>query len=537
MPLRYYQSDAKSAVLFALEEFERVLCNIPTGGGKTVLAAHIIAEMQPKRCLFLADQDELCQQPLTVIDRECHIIPALEKAKYHASLNAKVVVASSQTLSNEKRLYRFPYKFFDLAIVDEAHRGRKRDRKITDHLAKKVLGITATPFDSQLRDLSEDFEEIAYALPMLNLIEDGFAPPYKVLRLPVEIDLAAVETKRGFEGEGKDYDAESLSTTIAPYYERICDLILEHAANRKIIAFLPLISSSQAFAAIARSKGIQAVHIDGKSGDRDEIIESFRRGRIQMLTNANVVETGVDIPVADCFVNLRPTRSAVKYQQAFGRVLRVLPRVVDDIPGRHQAEERRQRIAESAKPDALIIDFLWQHDQLGIYKPENMIAGSEEEAKAIYEKLKLERSPADILRIQKLIQEEREALVAKRLEEVALRSPGNAVHFEEFGKLIGSPSIERYAPQANWETAPPSPAQIAKLQQWGIDTSAVNTRGLASKLMDAYIHRVKFRMASINQLRTLAKLGVEYDPSRLTMRDATRLITEAKITLARKPSI
>lgn len=531
MPLRFYQEDARLAVLFALEEMDSALLNLPTGSGKTVVAAHIIRDYLPRRCLFLVDQDELASQSLGVIERECGVIPALEKATSRASLAAKIVVASSQTLSNKKRLERFPPKFFDLCITDESHRGRKRDKKITDYLCKKVVGITATPFTAGLKDLSDTYETVAYSMPMLNLIGDGFAPPYKVLRLPVEIDLAEVTVKRGLDG--KDFEAESLCTTIAPYYEKICELLKPRIEKLHSIAFLPLIKSSQAFAAIARSYGITAVHIDGTSPDRELIIERFRRGQIQLLCNAGVLTTGVDIPIADCFINLTPMKSPVRYQQAFGRVLRVLPGVIDDIPGKDQAEERRARIAASAKPEAWIVDFLWQHDKLNVYKPENMIAGSEEEARMIFEKSKNEKDPVDILALQKLVQQEREALLVKQLERVASRSSSRMIEPETFGLIIGNRQLMNYEPVARWEQDKPTDAQIHRLKRWGIDPSKVTSKGQASILIGAFVHRFQFQLATVNQLRTLQKMEVKFNPDRLTMNEAVRLISQSKLAAMR----
>lgn len=529
---RWYQQAAIDSVLFAWEEFRKVLLHSSTGSGKNFMAAKLIEAVYPARCLFAGDQDELVSQPLDAINRFAGIIAAVEKAKNHAPLTAKVIVGSVQTLARKKRLERFPEDFFDFIIVDEAHRMVDQKERIFSYFHKaKVCGLSATPFRSNLRDLSKWYDEVAFSMPMLNLIDDGFAPPLKVLTIPVEIDLAGVETKKGFEG--KDYDAESLSTTIAPYYEKIVALLREHAENRHTIVFLPLIKSSEAFAAIARAAGIQAIHVDGNSPDRDEILEGFRRGRYQMLCNANVVETGVDIPIADCFVNLRPTRSAVRYQQGVGRILRVLPGVIDDIPGKHQAAERRERIAASAKPDALIIDFLWQHDELGVMRPGHLVAANEDDARAMFEKVKQQRTPEDLQRIAKLVQEEREALVVKRLEEVATRTSSRTIEPAAFGYLIGSDSLMKYEPVARWEMEKPSTAQLEKLAKWGIDVSKVTGKGMASKLMDALIHRFKFRLATMNQLRALAKLNVQFDPRRLSLKEASRLISETKISAMR----
>lgn len=534
MPLRYYQQDAKDAVLCALEEFDRVLLNLPTGSGKTVVAAHIIKSLIPKRCLFLADQDELCQQPLTVIDREAHVIAALEKAKDRASLNARVVVASSQTLARDSRLHRYPPKFFHYGIVDEAHRGADRDRQITEYLCHKVIGITATPFKADLRDLSSYYEETAYSMPVMSienplegLIGQGFAPPLKIVRPPLEIDLGGVKSRKTF-GE-TDYDLESLSTTIAPYFEEAAVRIKEHGAHRHTIVFLPLIKSSQAFAAIARSVGISAVHVGGQDPDRDEKILSFSRGKIQMICNSDLLSTGVDMPIADCLANLSPCRSVVKYQQRVGRILRVLPGVIDHLPGRHQVEERKAAIAASAKPDALLIDFLWQHDKLGVIGPEALIARNQQEALGLAEKMKMQRTPEQLEAIAKWFQEEREAQLVKQLEAVAGRT--SQVEPASFGYLIGSKSLMAFEPETQWQAEPPTERQLDKLAEWGIDPAKVTCKGEASKLMDAMIHRKKFRLASVEKLKTLQDAGIKFDPRTLTDKQALQIITERKLTI------
>lgn len=529
---RWYQAEAVQSVLFAWQEYHRVLLHSGTGSGKNFMGAKLIQAVQPGRCLFLGDQNELVIQPASAIDRFAGIIPAIEQGKKRASLRAKVVVASVQTMARTKRLENYPPDFFDYILADECHRMVDQKQRVFDYFSKaKVCGLTATPFRSTVKDLAKWYEEVAFSMPTMSLIDGGFAPPLRILNMPVEIDLAGVATRHGIEGN--DYDAESLSTTIAPYYEKIVELLKEHASNRHIIVFLPLIKSSEAFAAIARRAGIQAVHIDGKSADRDQILESFRLGRFQMLCNANVVETGVDVPIADCFVNLRPTKSAVKYNQSIGRVLRVLPGVIDHLPGRNQAAERRDAIAASAKPDAILIDLLWQHDELGVMRPGHIIATNEADARAIYEKSKTLKTPEDLQRIAKLVQEEREALVVKRLEEFATRNSSRKMEPAALGFLIGSRSIMNYEPVARWEMEPPSKPQLESLSRWGIDTELVKSKGQASGLISAAIHRFKNNLATVNQLRALSSLGVKFDPARLTVKDASDMIARTKLEAAR----
>lgn len=418
------------------------------------------------------------------------------------------------------------------AVVHNCHRSAKQKDKIAKYFQNaKVVGMSATPFLSSMKDLSEWYDGVAYSLPMLDLIGEGFAPPLEVLTIPVEINLAGVEQKRGFDG--KDYDAESLSTTIEPYYERIIELLKEHADNRHTIVFLPLIKSSEAFAAIARRAGITARHVDGKSTDRDEILEAFKRGHFQMLTNANLVSTGVDIPIADTFVNLRPTKSAVLYQQGVGRIMRVLPGIIDDIPDKHQSEERKRRIFESSKKTARIIDFLWQHDKLGIMRAANLIAGNEADALGLAEKIKKQRTPEQLESIARAFQEEKEALLVRQLEEVASRK-GARIAPDAFGFMIGNRHIQNYEPQVKWQADHPTDKQLAVLARWGIEAEAVDSKGLASTLIDNLIFRSKNHLASIKQMSILKENGIPFDPLQTSSQEAIRLIQAAKLRLMRK---
>ena len=521
---RAYQAEARNAAIMAWDFHDRILLNLPTGSGKTYVAATIIRDVLPARCLFCGDQDELCEQPRAAIDQFAGVIPALEKAGSRAGLRPQVVVGSVQTLSRDKRLEYWPSDHFKYIIIDEAHRGVKQKEKIMAHFTNaKVLGITATPFRSNMRDLAKFYETVAYAKPLMDLVGEGYAPPTKVLTLPVEIDLSAVHCKR--IGGEQDYDAKELSTTIAPYYEEICRLLKESATGRRMIVFLPLIESSKAFAEIARSNGITAIHVDGKSEDRKLIVEGFRQGRYEMICNAGVLSTGVDIPIADCFVNLCPTRSLSQYQQRYGRICRVLPGVIDGI---EDAEQRRAAIAASGKPDALVIDFLFQHTKLTARGAESLIALSDEEAKDIAEALKKERTPQELIAIQKAVQENREKKLVTEIERASLRASGG-VSTQEFAVLTGNNSLLNYEPVSAWELQPPSQKQISCLERWGIAIKDVATKGIASALMNAMFHRFKHKLATAKQLRTLRRIEVPHDPRTLGIAQASRLIEESKL--------
>lgn len=527
LQLRYYQGDAARDIQFAWSEYRNILCHLGTSGGKTVIAAYIIGEMLPARTLFLVDQDELCQQAREVIQRHIGITPALEKAESYASPNSKVVVASAQTLSKPNRLQRFPSDFFQYIIVDEAHRGSDRDAKIIDYFGLKCrsMGITATPFRANLKDLSKYYQYVAFSMPMIDLIAEGFSPPLHVITKAVEIDLEMV--RQSFTTEGNDYEPGSLDTTIAPHFEAIANALKEHD-DRFTIVRLPLIKSSQAFAEIARRAGIRARHIDGTSEDREAIIRAFKQGEFNMLCNANLIEVGVDIPNADCMVNLSPTRSRARYQQLAGRIMRVLPGTVDDLPGRDQAEERKVRIAKSAKPNSLIIDFLWKHDDLFSAGPSSLIATNAEQERLIYEKLKKQRTPEELMEIAKAVQEAREEALTRELDKAAVKIRRDIVDPQLFGHLIRSKHLIGYESET---VRRPTPKQLDLIQRNGIVVEHVLDFTHASLLIDEIMHRNRYQLATITQLGILktheARLkDFKYDPRTLDKRTAYDLIHE-----------
>jgi superfamily II DNA or RNA helicase len=399
---RYYQREARAAIKEGLTKHKSGILHLGTGAGKTSVVAKDISDTT-ERCLFLGDQEELLDQPLRAFEDVGGVLAAREQAKIHAPLEARVVVASSQTMIKKARMERFPRDHFDRIYIDEAHRGSDRDKKICDHFeTAKKTGLTATPFRATMKDLTKYYETVFYSKPMMNLVEEGFAPPMQMFHLPHEVDLASCTSKKKFGVE--DYLAEDIDSTITPELEAIAAIFAEHAKHRHTIAYLPLIKTSEAFAAALRNVGVNARHIEGGSPNRIQLQKAFREGEIDCLTNAGVMSTGVDLPIADCFLNLRPLKSMTEYQQSAGRSMRVLPGLIDHLPEKDQAALRHEFIEWSQKPNTLMFDLLWQNDTLGVMTPAHLVATSDAEAREMNEIAKRNLSPEDLLALQRRVQ-------------------------------------------------------------------------------------------------------------------------------------
>src|SRR5690606_12259714 len=90
-----------------------------------------------------------------------------------------------------------------------------------------------------------------------------------------------------------------------------------------------------------------------------------------------------DCPEVDCVTVLRPTKIRGLYCQCVGRGTRTLSGLIDNL---HTREARLKAIAGSAKPNLLILDFLWLTEKLDLVRPVHMVAKNQQVADVMLEK-------------------------------------------------------------------------------------------------------------------------------------------------------
>ncbi len=158
-------------------------------------------------------------------------------------LSREVYFATYQSLAGDEGregLYKqYPDDFFDLIIVDEAHRGSARDqsnwRGILEHFRPAYqLGLTATPKRSDNVDTYVYFGNPVYTYSLRQGIEDGFLAPYKVLRIKTEYDEFGWKAKAGIVDKFGQPIPEGTYTT--KDFER---LIALRRARRPSLSTLP----------------------------------------------------------------------------------------------------------------------------------------------------------------------------------------------------------------------------------------------------------------------------------------------------------
>lgn len=481
--------------------FRRQLGIMGTGGGKTICAAAQIAwaGSRGRRSLFLAHTDELVAQAQDKIHQTTGEYPALEKAEERAPLDAPVVVGSYQSFASGDRMKRYPNDHFGLVVADEAHLSLAVTFQSTldyfDSGGAWTLGITATPERSDRQALMSWYENVAFEIPMLELIEAGHLCPITVQTVPITIDATQV-TK--FTGD----ELEELEAAVTPYYTAILDAWEEFAADRSTLVFHPTRRSSRQFTQMAHCRRLKACHIEGESKDRKEILKHFHQGRIQMLNCAQLLVAGYDEPRISCIINLRPDRHRTPYTQKIGRGTRLC----------------------EGKDDLLILDFLWQFAEHGILRPVNLLTESDDVA-VLAQKRADSGEPLDLQGINVEAERERSQQLIDRIAQNAGRR-GNTVDARDFGALMNQPDLIDYEPRAKWERRGASEKQLTLLGKWKFDPGTVTSRGQASQLISQVLARRKRNLATPRQIAFLVRGKIDHDPATLTFKDASTLIAD-----------
>lgn len=330
IPLWDFQREALDAVYARRAEgVTRQLISIPTGGGKTVTAVYLIAEVGLP-AVFLCHRDELVEQtkrklrefdPGTTVA----VCKAEQGREVHELAGRDVVIASAPTLAHERRLRTLIQAVGTggLLVVDEAHHSAAASWTQTiESLAPSLLvGLTATPKRGDGQGLDALYQEIVYSVPMKRLVERGMLARPVGIAIGTDVDLDSVKIRAG-EFALKELEmvvnTPERNALVVDAYER-------HAADRtRTIAFCVDVAHTRALTAAFVARGHAAAFVTGETpkDERQALYRAFSAGTLKVLVNCEVLTEGFDEQKADCALMCRPTQSQSLYVQMAGRVLR-----------------------------------------------------------------------------------------------------------------------------------------------------------------------------------------------------------------------
>jgi DNA repair protein RadD len=193
--LRPYQTD----IVEQVRKLDRPLIPLPTGGGKTVVAAAIIREAIDlgQHVLFIVHRRELviqASEKLLAVGVDHAILMGAESSEY---IGQRCIVASIQTLyARAFRNKKIDRPKANVVFFDEGHHARARTyievRRAYPNA--KIIGLTATPARGDGRGLGGDlFSDLVRVPSYAELIKDGYLVP-PVVFAPVIPDLKGVKT-------------------------------------------------------------------------------------------------------------------------------------------------------------------------------------------------------------------------------------------------------------------------------------------------------------------------------------------------------
>lgn len=333
---RDYQIRALANIAKAEREgVRRPLIVHPTGTGKGVVMGALASEREDRgRSIVLVHREELASQFIEKLSWQApHLRTGIVKAE-RDEVDADVVVASVPTAHRDARLARIlesaGRRPFGTIIADEAHHAPAPSwTKLLTGLGAfnpygpLAVGFTATPERDNGKTLGV-WEKVVDYMSIREAIFGGYLVPI----LPAEV----IETKmdmRKVRKTGGDYSDGDLGRELeeSGAIAQMADAVLEHATDRKGVAFLPTVRTSELLAEALRVRGIVAEHLDGETetGERKAILRRLKTGETLWVTNCAVLTEGFDEPSISAVLVGRPTRFHGLYVQMVGRGTRLSP--------------------------------------------------------------------------------------------------------------------------------------------------------------------------------------------------------------------
>lgn len=508
---RPYQDASCSAVLAVLREQRSALVVLPTGTGKTFVFSMLakLGITHGRRVLILVDRDVLVKQAADRLLKDVFLEAAIEKGRRHAPKDSALVIASVQSL-HEERLHGWDRETFDLIVVDEAHHGAAPTyTRIFSHFqSAKFVGVTATPDRTDARSLMTVFDEVAYEMSMREAVEEGWLVPPVQQFVPVDgLDYTDV---RRVAGELSAGDLDSILRN-EDVLEKMVVPTIERVGDRRAIVFCATVAHAHAVAERLRGLGRTAAAADQKTKtkERNAIIDRFRGGDLQYVVNVGLWTEGFDAPIASSVVMMRPTISRLLYTQMAGRGARPYP--TDFINSLTTAALRRAAIAESSKPDFQILDFVGNSKHALIHSVDALEPGVDPEVKERAEQLMAQNPNLSLFDALSEAEQAREALVEQMRERGdAQKVWSNAVNVDPFAEtpagetmaLFNLDRIDDY-----WDRKP-TEGQVRALKNMGVENADDLNRREAKALLDKLVPMAQDKRATVRQMQALIRNGL-----------------------------
>lgn len=250
-----------------------LLIEAPTGAGKTVMAMRLCKALEERghKIGWVAHRRELLKQAQNTNE------------EFFGVENIDFVSLFTRTPED--------YKGCNVMVVDECQHDASKTASILHEIIRPdiIVGLTATPYRTDRAQLC--FQKVVRDAGIHQLIREGYLAEFKQWILDC------------------DWTPENIARTYLEDPEKW----------GKSVAYFLTIEEAKQCSELLRSGGVRAEYIVGDS-PREDILQAFENGELDILTNVAVLTEGFDSPtLKTSFV--RPSSKAPTVQMA-GRAFR-----------------------------------------------------------------------------------------------------------------------------------------------------------------------------------------------------------------------
>ncbi|WP_158796043.1 DEAD/DEAH box helicase [Pedobacter sp. L105] len=325
-----YQQNDITALFDKLEQnpvHHRLLYQLPTGGGKTVIFSEIanrFIRKYQKKVIVLTHRIELCRQTSSALKTagiKNKIVDSSIK-KVSRKDNHDCYVAMVETLKNRINDGQIDMNGIGLVIIDEAHHNSFH-KLLAEFENAAIIGVTATPFSSDIDlPMHKNYDELVVGESITSLIEQGYLAKPTTWRYDVELNTLKTGLNGDFTVSTSDelYSSPAMLDLLVHAYEA-------HTKNKKTLIFNNGIFTSKKVCQVFTDLGYPIRHLDNETpaAERIEILKWLKKTKGAILTSVSILTTGFDEPSIQTVILNRATNSLTLYHQMIGRGARRLP--------------------------------------------------------------------------------------------------------------------------------------------------------------------------------------------------------------------
>lgn len=381
---RHYQHRAIRRIgeTFEVDRQRQALVVMATGAGKTrtviALVDLLMRANWAKRVLFLADRVALVNQTVGAFKTHLPDFTTVNLVT-DKDTDGRVYVCTYPTMmglinsgAGDER--RFGPGYFDLVVIDEAHRSvYQKYRSIFDWFDARLVGLTATPKDDvdhntyRLFQLEDGVPTDAY--PLDEAVAEGYLVPARAVRVPLKFVDRGIRYDELSQQERDDWDTEewdedgTVPTAVLPdavnkwlFNTDTVDKVLETlmTAGHKVaggdrLGKTIIFARNNDHAQFIQERfdvnypehaGAFARVITYRTQYAQSVIDDFSvKDKVPHIAiSVDLLDTGIDIPEVVNLVFFKPVRSKSKFWQMVGRGTRLCPDLYG--PGQDKADFR-----------------------------------------------------------------------------------------------------------------------------------------------------------------------------------------------------